>query len=152
MAERTLILVKPDAVQRHLAGQIISRFERKGLKIVAGRFMRVSEELAREHYAVHKGRDFYEPLVRYLMASPVLAMVWEGEHAIDIARNLMGPTFGPDAPPGTIRGDLSRSMRYNLVHGSDSPEAAEREIDLWFEPEQIVEYDLDDRFWYTGRK
>lgn len=151
MAERTLIIIKPDGVQRHLIGEIIGRFERKGLKLVAARFMRVSEELARRMYSVHKGQSFYEPLVAFFASCPVLVTVWEADGVIAMARKLMGATFGFDAEPGTIRGDLGCSNRYNLVHGSDSLESAEREITLFFKPAEIADYKLGDEAWLYGK-
>ncbi|HLB72571.1 MAG TPA: nucleoside-diphosphate kinase [Sedimentisphaerales bacterium] len=151
MVERTLIIIKPDGVQRHLIGEIIGRFERKGLKLVAARFMRVSEELARRMYSVHKGQSFYEAYVAFFTSCPVLVTVWEADGVIAIARKLMGATFGFDAEPGTIRGDLGCSNRYNLVHGSDSPESAQREIALFFKPAEIVEYKLGDEAWLYAK-
>ncbi|MHC4927041.1 MAG: nucleoside-diphosphate kinase, partial [Planctomycetota bacterium] len=124
MAERTLIIIKPDAVQRHLVGQTLSRFETKGLKIVAAKFMQISEELARKHYAVHEGKPFFEGVVGFLSSSPVMVLVLEAEGVIDMSRKLMGKTFGNEAEPGTIRGDFGACRGYNLVHGSDSPETA----------------------------
>lgn len=152
MAERTLIIIKPDGVQRHLIGEIVGRFEKKGLQLVAARFMRVSEDLARGLYSVHEGKSFYDPLVAYISSSPVLVTVWEAEGVIGMARKLMGATFGFDAEPGTIRGDLGCSTRYNLVHGSDSPESANREIGLFFKPDEIVDYEAGDSFWLYGTK
>jgi nucleoside-diphosphate kinase len=147
MAERTLIILKPDAVQRQLVGRIVSRFEDKGLKIVAAKFMRISEALARRHYAVHEGKPFFEPVVRYLSSSPSLVMVFEGDNVIGITRRLMGKTFGTEADPGTIRGDFAGSKGLNLVHGSDSPETADYEIGLYFQPEEIVKYELTHQPW-----
>jgi len=147
MAERTLIIIKPDGIQRHLAGQIIARLEQKGLKLVAAKFMQISQHLARELYAVHRGKSFYEGLVRYLSSSPTLVMVWQAEGVIEIVRKMMGATFGYDAQPGTIRGDFSCSKGYNLIHGSDSAESAEREIKLFFTPEEIIDYELADADW-----
>jgi nucleoside-diphosphate kinase len=138
--ERTLILLKPDAVQRGLSGQILSRFEQKGLKIAAMKLMQISPELAARHYEAHKERKFYPGLVKFMTSSPVVALCLEGIDAIKICRTLMGATFGADAAPGTIRGDYGVSRSYNLVHGSDSPEAAAREIGLFF-PEGVVKYD-----------
>ena len=138
--ERTLILLKPDAVQRGLSGQILSRFEQKGLKIAAMKLMQISPELAAKHYEAHKERKFYPGLVKFMTSSPVVALCLEGIDAIKICRTLMGATFGADAAPGTIRGDYGVSRSYNLVHGSDSPEAAAREIGLFF-PEGVVKYD-----------
>ena len=151
MAERTLIIVKPDGIQRHLAGEIIARFERKGFKLVACKFMQIPEKLARKHYAVHKGKPFFEGVVKYLASSPSLVMVWEAEGVIAMARKMMGATFGYEAEAGTIRGDYSCSRGYNLVHGSDSAESADFEIGLYFEPEEMVEYDLADADWLCGR-
>lgn len=151
MTERTLIIIKPDAIQRHLAGEIIGRFEKKGFKLVAAKFMLISEDLTRWLYAVHKGKSFFEGLVKYLASAPVLVMVWEAEGVIDMVRKMMGATFGYDAQPGTIRGDLGCSRGYNLVHGSDSLESAEREIRLFFKPEEIVNYELTDANWLYGK-
>lgn len=147
MAERTLIILKPDAVQRQLVGRIISRFEDKGLKIVAAKFMRISPELAERHYAVHKGKPFFQAAVDYLSAAPVLVMVLEGDSVISMSRRLMGKTFGTDADPGTIRGDFAGSKGYNLVHGSDSPETADYEIPLYFREDEIVNCDLTVQPW-----
>ena len=141
MAERTLIIIKPDAIQRHLAGEIIRRFEKKGFKLAAAKFMQISEDLARRLYAVHQGKPFFEGLVEFLSSAPALVMVWEAEGVISMSRKLMGATFGRDAQPGTIRGDFSSSIILcNLVHGSDSPESAEREIKLFFSPDEIIDY------------
>ena len=145
--QRTLILLKPDAVQRRLVGKIVARFEEKGLSIVALKMLQVSEELARKHYAVHKGKDFYEPLVKFITSSPIVACVVEGEEAIAVTRRMMGATFGRTAEPGTIRGDFGISKRYNLIHGSDSPETAEFEIPLYFRPEEILEFKPHDLPW-----
>jgi len=138
--ERTLILLKPDAVQRGLSGQILSRFEGKGLKIVGMKLMKISQDLAAKHYEAHRERKFYPGLVKFMTSSPVVALALEGIDAIKICRTLMGATFGADAAPGTIRGDFGVSRSFNLVHGSDSPEAAKRELGLFF-PEGLVEYD-----------
>ena len=151
MAERTLIIIKPDGVQRHLTGEIISRFERKGFKIVAAKFMRISKTVAKKHYAVHKDQPFYEDAVEYLSSAPVMAVVLEAEGVIKMARVMMGRTFGYEAKPGTIRGDFGSSRGYNLVHGSDSPGSAEFEIPLFFSPEEIVEYELSDEKWIYGK-
>ncbi|HLQ36407.1 MAG TPA: nucleoside-diphosphate kinase [Planctomycetota bacterium] len=144
--ERTLILLKPDAVQRGLVGEILGRFEAKGLKIVAIKLMKITPELAARHYAEHREKKFYQGLVRFMTSSPVVAMALEGIDAIKICRNLMGATFGVDAAPGTIRGDLGASRSYNLVHGSDGPEAAQRELALFF-PEGIVAWDFAAAGW-----
>lgn len=138
--ERTLILLKPDAVQRGIVGQVLSRFEAKGLKIVAMKLMKITPELAAKHYEAHEERKFYPGLVKFMTSSPVVALALEGIDAIKICRNLMGATFGSDAAPGTIRGDFGVSRSYNLVHGSDSPEAAARELKLFF-PEGQVDFD-----------
>jgi nucleoside-diphosphate kinase len=138
--ERTLILFKPDAVQRGLSGEILSRFERKGLKIAGMKLMQISQDLAAKHYEAHKERPFYPGLVQFMTSSPVVALALEGIGAIAVCRKLMGATFGSDAEAGTIRGDYGVSRSFNLVHGSDSPEAAERELSLFF-PEGLVEYD-----------
>jgi len=149
--EKTLVVLKPDAVQRGLIGEILGRLERRGLKIVALRMTQVSDDLARRMYAVHKDKDFYKPLVRFITASPVVAMVIQGVGAIEIVRNMMGPTFGPDAPGGTIRGDLGLSRRYNLIHGSDSPASAQQEIPLFFQAENILDYSLPNEQWVYSK-
>ena len=151
MVERTLIIIKPDGIHRHLAGEIIGRFEKKGAKIVAAKFMQISEGLARQLYAVHQGKPFFEGLVKFLSSAPVLVMVWEAEGAIDMARKMIGATFGYEAEPGTIRGDFSCSRRHNLIHGSDSPKSAEQEIKLFFKPDEIIDYELADADWLSGK-
>jgi nucleoside-diphosphate kinase len=138
--ERTLIILKPDAIQRGLMGSILSRFEQKGLYVVAARFRKLSDELLAQHYADHKERPFYKGLVHFMSESPVLVMALEGVDAIAVCRKMMGATFGRDADAGTIRGDFGVSRSYNLIHGSDSPEAAEREITLFFDADEIVEW------------
>lgn len=148
MTERTLIILKPDAVQRQLVGRIMSRFEDKGLKLVAAKFMHISEALSRRHYAVHEGKPFFERVVQYLSSSPSLVVVLEGENVIGITRRLMGKTFGTEADPGTIRGDFAGSKGLNLVHGSDSPETAAYEIGLYFKPEEIISYELTVQPWH----
>jgi len=151
MAERTLVIIKPDGVQRHLAGEIIGRLENKGFKLVAGKFMQVTEELARQLYAVHQGKPFFEGLIKYLSSAPSLVMVWEADGVINIVRKMMGSTFGYEAEPGTIRGDFSCSKGYNLIHGSDSFESAAQEINLFFRPDEIVDYELTDAEWLYGK-
>jgi len=151
MAERTLIIIKPDGIQRHLAGEIIRRFEKKGFKLAAAKFMRISKELARQLYAVHQGKPFFEGLVKYLSSAPSVVMVWEAEGVIDMARKMLGATFGYDAEPGSIRGDFSSSRGYNLVHGSDSVKSAEQEIKLFFRPDEIIDYKLADADWLYGK-
>ena len=130
--ERTLVLIKPDAVQRALAGEILGRFERRGLKVVDGKLLKVERGLAEEHYAEHAEKPFFGELVEFITSAPTLALVLEGEGAIGIVRTTVGATNPADSAPGTIRGDLALSMPDNLVHGSDSPESAQREIALWF--------------------
>ncbi|MCB8917842.1 MAG: nucleoside-diphosphate kinase [Ardenticatenaceae bacterium] len=136
--QRTLILVKPDGVQRSLIGQIISRFEQRGLKLVGMKFLQMSQALAEQHYAVHAARPFYQSLVSYITSGPVVAMVWEGKDAIAAARSTMGATNPVAAAPGTIRGDLGMEIGRNLVHGSDSPENAEKEVNLFFSEAELV--------------
>ena len=150
MAQRTLIIVKPDGVQRHLAGEIISRFEKKGFKLVGVKFVHITEALARKHYAVHEGKPFFEGAVKYLSSAPVLAMVWEAQGVIEMSRKMMGATFGFQAEPGTIRGDLGCSRGYNLIHGSDSEESAKYEIPLYFKQNELIDYQLADENWLYG--
>ncbi|MCE5325864.1 MAG: nucleoside-diphosphate kinase [Planctomycetaceae bacterium] len=149
--ERTLTLLKPDAIQRQLIGRIVERFEAKGLKIVAMKFLRVPPEMAADLYEMHRGKEFYPALMRFIAAGPVLAMVLEGVGAVNIVRTLMGSTFGPDAAPGTIRGDFGASRRYNLVHGSDSMDAAQREIPIFFAESELIDYDLSVDSWIYAR-
>ncbi|MEM7346324.1 MAG: nucleoside-diphosphate kinase [Chloroflexota bacterium] len=138
--ERTLILIKPDGVERALIGPIIGRFEQRGLKLAALKLVQVSNELARQHYAVHEGKPFFEPLIEYIISSPVVAMVLEGPDAIVAARNTIGATKPVEASPGSIRGDFGMMVGRNLVHGSDSPENAAAEIALWFDESELVSY------------
>jgi nucleoside-diphosphate kinase len=145
--QRTLILLKPDAVQRRLVGTLIRRFEQKGLRLVGLKLVQPSLDLAEKHYAVHKGKPFYESLLKFLAAGPSVALVWEGRDAVAVARTLMGPTDGTKAPPATIRGDFAISVQNNLVHGSDSPENAVAEIALWFTPEELLNYTMADGSW-----
>ncbi len=151
MVERTLIIIKPDGVQRHLMGEIISRFERKGFKLVAAKFMQISETTARKHYAVHEGKPFFDGVVKYLASCPVMVMVWQADGIIEMSRKMMGATFGYDAEPGTIRGDFGCSKGYNLIHGSDSVESAEYEIPLYFSQDELIDYTLADEDWLYGR-
>ena len=141
MAERTLVLVKPDGVQRGLAGEVITRLERRGLKLVGMKLMQASDELARQHYGEHVDRPFFGGLVSFITSSPIVAMVWEANNAVDIVRNTMGQTNPVSSAAGTIRGDLGIDIGRNLVHGSDSPESAEREVNLFFRPEEILSYE-----------
>lgn len=147
--ERTLIIVKPDAVQRRLIGRIINRFEEKGLKIAAMKLMHISRQLAEKHYAVHEGKPFYESLLNFITRGPVVVLAIEGERAIDVSRKLMGATFGFNAEPGTIRGDFGVSNQYNLVHGSDSPESAENELSLYFSEDDFLSYPMIDDPWHA---
>ncbi len=136
--ERTLVLVKPDGVQRGLIGEVINRLERRGLRLVAARFMPVSRKLAETHYAVHKGKPFYDGLIQYITSAPVMAMVWEGPNAVAAVRQTMGATRPVEAAPGTIRHDFALEVGRNLTHASDSPETSEQEVALWFKPEELV--------------
>jgi nucleoside-diphosphate kinase len=145
--ERTLILVKPDGVQRGLTGEIISRFERRGLKLAGMKFIQMSQELAEEHYGVHKERPFYKSLVEYITSGPIVAMVWEGNDAIAAARSTMGATNPVAANPGTIRGDFGMEIGRNLVHGSDSPENAVKEVNLFFDPSELVDWNRSTDDW-----
>lgn len=140
--ERTLVLLKPDCVQRRLMGRILSRFEDKGLNIVAMKMLRVTPELSRQHYAEHVAKPFYPALESFITASPVVALVVEGLDVIKVVRDILGPTSGLKAPAGTIRGDFSSSRQMNLVHASDGPEAAAREIGLYFQPSEISSFEL----------
>jgi len=145
--ERTLIILKPDAVQRGLAGEIITRFEKKGLQVVGLKLMRIPQTLAETHYAPHKGKGFYEGLVKFMTSSPVVVLALAGKDSIAIARSLMGATFGSKAAPGTIRGDFGVSNSFNLIHGSDSPEAAQRELGLFFKPEELIDWTPASLIW-----
>jgi nucleoside-diphosphate kinase len=138
MAERTLVLIKPDAVERRLAGEILGRLERRGLGLRGAKLVLVDRALAEEHYAEHREKPFFGELVEFITSTPTLALVVEGESAIGVVRTTMGATNPTDAAPGTIRGDLALAMPNNLVHGSDSPESAEREIGLWFGADELV--------------
>lgn len=138
--ERTLIIFKPDAVQRGLCGEILTRFEKKGLQIVAAKFMKIPTQLAETHYEPHKGKPFYPGLVKFMTSSPVVVLALAGKDAIAIARKMMGATFGSKAEPGTIRGDFGVSNSFNLIHGSDSPESATRELGLFFKPDELIDW------------
>ncbi|UCF00305.1 MAG: nucleoside-diphosphate kinase [Planctomycetota bacterium] len=151
MAERTLIIIKPDGIQRHLAGEIIGRLEKKGFKLVAAKLIQLSKDLVRQFYLVHEGQAFFEGLVKFTCSSPVLVTVWEAEGIIDTVRKMIGATFGYDAEPGSIRGDFSCSKKHNLIHGSDSSKSAEYEIKLFFKPDEIIDYKLADRGWLYGK-
>ena len=147
--ERTFVMIKPDAVQRGLAGEIKSRIEKKGIKIVAMKLVSVSRELAEKHYEIHKGKPFFEPTVKYITSSPVVAMILEGINVIELVRNMMGKTDPQKAEIGTIRGDYGQFIGRNIIHGSDSKETAEFEINLWFKPDEIAEYKRIDEEWLT---
>jgi nucleoside-diphosphate kinase len=149
--ERTLIIVKPDAVQRGLIGEIIRRFENRGLRIVGMKFIRISRELARRHYAVHEGKSFFPGLIDYITSAPVVVMALEGPQAVELARKTIGATRPVEAGAGTIRGDLGVEVGRNLVHGSDSVENAEKEVVLFFSPDEVVEWERDtDRWIFEG--
>ena len=145
--ERTLIILKPDAVQRGLSGEIITRFEKKGLQIVGMKLMRIPQQLAETHYEPHKGKPFYPGLVKFMTSSPVLVLALAGKGAIDISRKMMGKTFGSQAEPGTIRGDFGVSNSFNLIHGSDSAESAQKELTLFFKPEELIEWKQASQVW-----
>jgi nucleoside-diphosphate kinase len=148
--QQTLVLLKPDGVQRRLAGAILRRFEQKGLRLAGAKLVRPDRGLAERHYAVHKGKPFYESLLGFLTSGPTLAVVLEGREAVAAVRQLMGPTDGTKAPPGTIRGDYALSIQNNLIHGSDSPENAAAEIRLWFRPDELVSFEHADAAWVGG--
>lgn len=148
--ERTLIIVKPEGVQRGLAGQVLTRFEAKGLKLVGLKLLQIPRELAERHYAEHQGKPFYEGLVSHITSSPVVVGVLEGPEAISVARTLMGPTNPRTAPPGTIRGDYGLEIGMNIVHGSDSPASAEREIGIFFASNEVVSYERAVDSWVVG--
>jgi nucleoside-diphosphate kinase len=145
--ERTLILVKPDGVQRGLIGHIVGRLEQRGLKLAGLKFIQMTRELAAQHYAVHKGKPFYEKLVDYIVSGPVVAMVWEGKEAIAAARATMGATNPIAAAPGTIRGDFALEIGRNLVHGSDGPETAAMEVSLFFRSDELVDWSRQTDAW-----
>ena len=145
--ERTYLMVKPDGVQRGLVGEIMSRFEKKGLKLVAAKLMVIPKETAEKHYAEHKDKKFFPSLISYITSGPVFAMVWEGENAVQVCRNIMGKTNPQESAPGTIRGDYCMVTGVNIIHGSDSPESAAREIGIFFRPEDLVDYKRDSDKW-----
>jgi nucleoside-diphosphate kinase len=145
--ERTLVIAKPDAVQRGLIGEIVTRIERRGLKIVAMKMMRLDEALARRHYAVHQGKPFFESLVQFITAAPVVVLVVEGPRAIEAVRGMMGATDPLKAAPGTIRADLALDVQHNLVHGSDGPETAAQEVALFFREDEVLSWAHDADRW-----
>ena len=145
--QRTLIIFKPDCVQRRLVGSILGRFEAKGLRVAALKLLQVDRSLGEKHYGEHQGKPFFEGLIDFITGGPVMVGVLEGNEAISVVRTMLGATNGVAAAPGTIRGDYSISKQNNLIHGSDSPESADREMDLWFKPEEIVEYEIAGSAW-----
>jgi nucleoside-diphosphate kinase len=145
--EKTLVLVKPDGVQRGLIGEVIARLERRGLRLIAGKFMAVSTELAETHYAIHKGKPFYEGLISYITSAPVMAMVWEGPNAVAAVRQTMGSTRPTEAAPGTVRHDFALQVGRNLTHASDSPENGEKEVALWFNAGELVSWGRENDVW-----
>jgi len=147
LADRTFVLLKPDAVQRGLVGKVVARFEARGLKLVGLKMLRVSRSLAETYYAEHKGKTFFEPLMQYVGAGPVVAMVLEGDNAVPVVRKMMGKTDSAEAEPGTIRGDYALTIGRNVIHGSDSPETAKKEIGLFFSRDELIEYARVDETW-----
>jgi nucleoside-diphosphate kinase len=145
--ERSLVLVKPDGVQRGLIGEVIARLERRGLRLVAAKFIQTSQELAETHYAIHKGKPFYEGLIKYITSAPVMAMAWEGPNAIAAIRQTMGATRPTEAAPGSIRHDFALEVGRNLTHASDSIENGEKEVSLWFRRDEIVIWKRDADQW-----
>ncbi|MDZ4159197.1 MAG: nucleoside-diphosphate kinase [Anaerolineaceae bacterium] len=145
--QKTLVLVKPDGVQRGLVGEVISRLEKRGLKMLAARFLQISRELAETHYAEHQGKPFYKGLINYITSAPSLAMVWEAPNAVSVVRQIIGATNPSDAAPGSIRNDFCLTTGRNLTHASDTPENAQLEISLWFNPDDLVEWTRCDEPW-----
>lgn len=139
--QKTLVLVKPDGVQRGLIGEVISRLERRGLRLVGAKFMQVSQDLAETHYAIHKGKPFYEGLIQYITSAPVMAMVWEGPNAIAAVRQTMGATRPTEASPGSVRHDYALEVGRNLTHASDAPDTGESEVALWFRSDELVPWE-----------
>jgi nucleoside-diphosphate kinase len=148
--QRTLIIFKPDCVQRRLVGQVLERFEAKGLRIAALKLIQVDRALGEKHYSEHAGKPFFEGLIEFITTGPVIVGVLEGNEAITVVRSMLGATNGATAAPGTIRGDFSISKQNNLIHGSDGPESAQREIALWFKPGEVVEYTIAGSEWVFG--
>lgn len=145
--EQTYVMIKPDGVQRNLIGEIINRFEKKGLKLVAMKMVHLTEKMAAEHYREHVGKKFYQDLISYITSGPVVAMVWEGHNAVAAARRLMGTTNPAEADPGSIRGTFGLDIGRNVIHGADSPESARREIGIYFRPEEIISYEKNLDHW-----
>jgi nucleoside-diphosphate kinase len=149
--EQTLVLIKPDGVQRGLTGEIIKRLENRGLKLVAARFLLVDEKLAKKHYAVHEGKPFYAGLIKYITSSPLMAMVWEGPQAVAAVRQTMGATRPTEAAPGSIRHDYALEVGRNLTHASDSVENAKIEIAIWFTPAEVISWERATDAWIQGQ-
>lgn len=145
--ERSLVLVKPDGVQRGLIGEVISRLERRGLRLIGAKFVQVGKQLAEQHYAEHKGKKFYDSLISYISSAPVMAMAWEGPDAISAIRQTMGSTKPTEAAPGTIRHDFGLQIGRNLTHASDKPERGDQEVALWFKPEELVAWQREIDRW-----
>ena len=145
--ERTFVMVKPDGVQRGLIGEVIVRLERRGLRLVAAKFMKVSQELAETHYSIHKGKPFYDGLISYITSAPVMAMVWEGPNAVGAVRQTMGATRPTEAAPGTLRHDFALEVGRNLTHASDSAENGTGEVALWFKPAELVDWSRENDKW-----
>ncbi len=145
--EKTFLMVKPDGVQRNLIGEVVSRFEKKGFKLVGSKLMVISKDLAETHYGEHKERPFFGELVDFITSGPVFAMVWEGENVIATGRDMVGQTNPADAAPGTIRGDFAVTVGKNIIHGSDSVDSAKREIGLFFDASEVIEYSKQDSAW-----
>ncbi|UNC92444.1 nucleoside-diphosphate kinase [Candidatus Contubernalis alkaliaceticus] len=149
--EKTFVMIKPDGVQRNLVGEVIKRFEKKGLKLVAMKMLIISRSLAEEHYKEHVEKPFFEELVSFIISGPAVAMIWEGREAINLARNMLGKTNPSEAAPGTIRGDFGIYTGNNVIHGSDALQSAEREINLFFKTEEILSYTKDLNCWVYGQ-
>ena len=146
--QRSFVMLKPDVLQRRIVGDIISRFEKKGLNLVGLKMLTIPQSLAQSHYGEHSGKDFFQSLISYITAGPVVAMVFEGESAVPVIRKLCGPTRVEEAPPGTIRGDYTMHTAKNIVHASDSPESAEKEVNLFFRPEEIFSWTDGNSMWF----
>lgn len=147
--ERSLFIIKPDAVQRGLIGEIIARVERRGIKLIGAKLVLISPELAARHYAVHRGKPFYDGLIAFITSAPVMLMVWEGTNAVRLIRQTAGATNPAEAAPGTIRHDMAKYIQLNLVHASDSPENGEREVELFFKPDELVSWERTIEAWVS---
>jgi len=150
--EHSLVLVKPDGVQRGLVGEVISRLERRGLRLIAAKFLQVSKELAETHYAIHKGKPFYDDLIDYITSAPVMAMVWEGPSAVAAIRQTMGATRPTEAAPGSLRHDFALEIGRNLTHASDTIENSDKEVELWFKSGDLVEWNRDTDRWIFEKR